>query len=164
VAAHQRLTTMEGSRLLALAGFVGLTFLAPLAGAWSPPGEWYRSLVKPAWTPPAWVFGPAWTVLYLSMAVAAWGMWRRAGWGAPHRWWLAQLALNAAWTPIFFGLRQPGWAFAEIVLLWLATAVTLAQFLKTVRWTGWLLAPYLAWLTFAAALNLAIWRMNPELP
>lgn len=164
MAAHQRLTTMEGSRLLALAGFVGLTFLAPLAGAWLPPGDWYRALAKPDWTPPSWVFGPAWTFLYLSMAVAAWGVWRKAGWSTPTRWWLVQLALNAAWTPVFFGLRQPGWAFAEIVLLWLAAAVTLAQFLKTVRWAGWLLVPYLAWLTFAAALNFAIWRMNPELP
>jgi translocator protein len=149
---------------LVLVGFIGLTFLAPLAGAWSPPGEWYRSLAKPAWTPPSWLFGPAWTFLYLSMAVAAWGVWRRAGWAAPHRWWLAQLILNAAWTPLFFGLQQPGWAFAEIVLLWLAVAVTLAKFMGTVRWAGWLMGPYLAWLTFAAALNFAIWRMNPELP
>jgi tryptophan-rich sensory protein len=150
--------------VLALVGFIALTFLAPATGAWAPPGDWYRSLAKPTWTPPSWLFGPAWTFLYLSMAVAAWGVWRRVGWAAPHRWWLVQLLLNAAWTPIFFGLRQPGWAFAEIVLLWLAVALTLVKFLGTVRWTGWLLVPYLAWLTFAAALNFSIWRMNPELP
>jgi len=149
---------------LALVGFIGLTFLAPLAGAWAAPGDWYRSLTKPSWTPPPWLFGPAWTFLYLSMAVAAWGVWRKRGWSAPNRCWLAQLFLNAAWTPLFFGLRQPGWAFAEIMLLWLAVAVTVVQFLKTVRWAGALMVPYLAWVTFASALNFAIWRMNPEHP
>lgn len=149
---------------LTLIGFIGMTFLAPLAGAWSMPGEWYRSLAKPSWTPPAWLFGPAWTVLYLSMAVAAWRVWRKAGWAAPMRWWLVQLVLNAAWTPIFFGLRQPGWAFAEIVMLWIAIAVTMILFLRTVSWAGWLMGPYLLWVTFAAALNLAIWRLNPAHP
>jgi tryptophan-rich sensory protein len=98
------------------------------------------------------------------MAVAAWGVWRKVRWAAPNRWWLAQLVLNAAWTPLFFGLRQPGWAFAEILLLWLAIAVTMLQFFKNVRWAGILMVPYLAWVTFASALNFAIWRMNPELP
>ncbi|NJM55561.1 MAG: tryptophan-rich sensory protein [Verrucomicrobiae bacterium] len=147
-----------------LAGFVFLTFLAPLAGAWAPPGEWYRSLNKPSWTPPSWLFGPAWTFLYLSMAVAAWVVWRRAGWSAPLRWWLAQLALNAVWTPLFFGLRQPGWAFAEIVLLWLAIAVTMVKFFRVKRWAGALLVPYLLWVTFAATLNFALWRMNAAQP
>jgi len=146
--------------LAALAGFVLLTFLAPLAGAWMPPGEWYRSLNKPSWTPPPWVFGPAWTFLYLSMAVAAWGVWRRAGWSSPLHWWLAQLVLNAVWTPLFFGLRQPGLAFAEIALLWLAVAISTAKFFPVVRWAGALMVPYLLWVTFAAALNFALWRMN----
>ncbi len=149
---------------LVLLGFILLTFLAPLAGSWAAPGDWYRSLAKPVWTPPPWLFGPAWTFLYLSMAVAAWGVWRQVRWAAPNRWWLVQLALNAAWTPLFFGLRQPGWAFAEILLLWLAITVTMLQFFKTVRWAGLLLVPYLAWVTFASALNFAIWRMNPDLP
>jgi len=147
-----------------LAGFILLTFLAPLAGAWAPPGDWYRSLEKPAWTPPPWLFGPAWTVLYVCMAVAAWGAWRRVGWSAPLRWWLAQLVLNAAWTPMFFGLRQPGWAFVEILLLWLAIAVTASKFFPVVRWAGWLMVPYLLWVTFASALNFALWRMNPATP
>lgn len=145
---------------LMLAGFILLTFLAPLAGAWTPPGEWYRSLAKPSWTPPGWVFGPAWTLPYLCMAVAVWGVWRRVGWSAPTRWWQVQLALNAAWTPVFFGLREPGWAFAGIVLLWLAIAVTMQKFFPVVRRAGWLLVPYLLWVTFASALNFAIWRMN----
>jgi tryptophan-rich sensory protein len=143
-----------------LAGFVGLTFLAPLAGVWSPPGEWYQGLAKPTWTPPGWVFGPAWAVLYLLMAAAAWRVWRCGGWITPLRWWLVQLALNAVWTPIFFGLKQPGWAFAEIVLLWLAILMTLRQFLAVERTAGWLLVPYLLWVSFASALNFAIWRLN----
>ncbi|MEN9572681.1 MAG: hypothetical protein RL514_536 [Verrucomicrobiota bacterium] len=146
--------------LLPLIGFIGLTFLAPLAGAWSPPGEWYRALAKPAWTPPGWVFGPAWTVLYLLMATAAWRVWLRTGWTTPLRCWLVQLALNAAWTPLFFGLKQPGWACAEIVLLWLAIAVTLRQFFVVEQRAGWLLVPYLLWVSFATALNFAIWRLN----
>lgn len=144
----------------ALLGFIGLTFLAPLAGAFSPPGDWYRGLAKPAWTPPGWVFGPAWTLLYMLMATAAWRVWKRVGWTLPLRCWLVQLALNAAWTPIFFGLQQPAWAFAEIVLLWLAIAATLRQFLTIDRAAGWLLVPYLLWVTFASALNFAIWRLN----
>jgi tryptophan-rich sensory protein len=144
----------------ALIGFLVLTFLAPAAGVGAMPGEWYRSLAKPSWTPPPWLFGPAWTFLYVSMAVAAWGVWRKVGWSAPVRWWLLQLILNAVWTPLFFGLRQPGLAFTEIILLWLAIAVTLVKFFKTVRWAGVLMVPYLAWVTFASALNFAIWRMN----
>ncbi|NBV22077.1 MAG: tryptophan-rich sensory protein [Proteobacteria bacterium] len=151
---------MNSKSTLALIGFIGLTFLAPLAGAGSPPGDWYRGLAKPEWTPPGWLFGPAWTVLYLLMATAAWRVWQRVGWTLPLRCWLIQLALNAAWTPLFFGLKQPGWAFGEIVLLWLAIAVTLRQFFMVERWAGGLLVPYLLWVTFASALNFAIWRMN----
>ena len=152
---------MKAKSTLVLAGFIGLTFLAPLAGAWCPPGDWYRALAKPDWTPPGWVFGPAWTVLYLLMATAAWWVWRRVGWTLPLRCWLGQLALNAAWTPLFFGLKLPGWAFVEIVLLWLAIALTLREFRAVERTASWLLVPYLLWVTFAAALNFTIWRMNP---
>ena len=147
-------------QIAALIGFIGLAFLAPLASAGIDPRAWYPALIKPAWAPPAWIFGPVWTLLYLAMGVAAWGVWRRRGWSPPLALWLVQLTLNAAWTPIFFGLRETGWAFAEIVLLWLAIAATLIAFAKVARWSAWLLAPYLAWVTFAAALNFAIWRLN----
>lgn len=146
--------------MAALVGFVGLAFLAPLASAGIDPRSWYSGLAKPSWAPPGWIFGPVWTLLYAMMGIAAWGVWRRRGWSVPLAQWLVQLALNAAWTPIFFGLRQPGWAFAEIVVLWLAIAATLVAFASVVRWSAWLLAPYLAWVTFAAALNFAIWRLN----
>ena len=153
----------EGStawNIAALIGFIGLTFLAPLASAGIDPRSWYPALAKPAWAPPAWLFGPVWTLLYTAMAVAAWGVWQRRGWSPPLALWLVQLALNAAWTPIFFGLQKPGWAFAEIVALWLAIATTLMAFAKVARWSAWLLAPYLTWVTFATALNFAIWRLN----
>jgi tryptophan-rich sensory protein len=122
---------------------------------------WYAQLRKPSWAPPPGVFGPVWTVLYLMMGLAAWGVWQRAGWTRALIPWTVQLVLNAAWTPIFFGLRQPGWAFADIVVLWLAIAATIAAFARVKVWTAWMMAPYLAWVTFAALLNFSIWRINP---
>jgi tryptophan-rich sensory protein len=146
---------------LALAGIVAVTFCAPLAGMFSLPGAWYAELAKPAWNPPAWVFGPAWTLLYTLMAVAAWLVWRRDGWRRPLLLYCVQLALNAAWSPIFFGARQPGWALVVIVALWAAILLTLLSFRRVSKPAGWLFAPYLAWVTFATALNFALWRLNP---
>ncbi len=154
----ERSTAASG---LALLGFIFLAFLAPLASIWIEPRAWYPSLNKPTWAPPAWIFGPVWTFLYITMGLAAWGVWRQRGWSFPLRVWLLQLALNAAWTPTFFGFRQIGWALAEIVFLWLAIVATLIAFAKVARWTAWSLVPYLAWVTFAAALNFALWRLNP---
>ena len=123
---------------------------------------WYRNLPKPSWTPPAGLFAPVWTALYLLMAVAAWRIWVRAGLGSPAvRLFLAQLALNAGWSWIFFGLRRPGWAAAEIVALWLCLLATTIAFWNEDRLASALLWPYLAWVSFASALNFAIWRMNP---
>jgi tryptophan-rich sensory protein len=126
--------------------------------------EWYPTLAKPSWTPPGAVFAPVWTALYFLMAVAAWLVWRKAGGLAAARLPLAlfavQLALNAAWSVLFFGLRMPGLAFGELVLLWLAIAATLAAFRRVVPAAGLMLAPYLAWVTFAGALNFTLWRLN----
>jgi len=147
----------------ALVGWLGLSCLAALTGFFIQPDGYYAALAKPAWSPPAWVFGPAWTVLYILMAVAAWMVWRRGGWRAQRGalgLYLVQLALNALWTPLFFGLQNPGLAFAEIVLLWLALAATLVAFFRVDRWAGCLLVPYLLWVSFAAALNFAIWRLG----
>jgi tryptophan-rich sensory protein len=153
-----------GRQILALLCWVLLCFAAAAFGGLFMPGEWYASLKKPSWNPPGWVFGPVWTALYTMMAVSAWLAWKRGGWSA-QRWgltlFLVQLALNAAWTPLFFGLRQPGWAFAEIVLLWLAIAATLAAFRPVNRAAAGLLAPYLAWVSFTAVLNFTLWRWNP---
>ena len=128
----------------ALVGWVLICFAAASLGGLFMPGEWYASLKKPTWNPPSRIFGPVWTPLYTAMAVAAWLVWRRGGSAAQRRpllLFLAQLALNAVWTPLFFGLRRPGLAFAEIMLLWLAIAVTFAAFYSDSRAAAWLLAP-----------------------
>ncbi len=149
---------------LALAGFILVTFLAPAAGAFAPPGEWYAALNKPSWNPPSWVFGPAWTLLYTLMAVAAWRVWKRGGFAAQARplgLYFIQLGFNAAWTPVFFGAQETGWALVIITLLWLAILLTLISFWRARRSAGWLLLPYLLWVTFASSLNFMIWRLNP---
>jgi tryptophan-rich sensory protein len=147
----------------ALAGWLALCFGAASLGAVFMPGEWYAALRKPSWNPPGWVFGPVWSALYTMMAVAVWLVWKRGGFVAQRRplaLFLAQLFLNAAWTPLFFGLHRPGIALVEIVLLWLAIAATLAAFRPVSRVAVWLLAPYLVWVSFATMLNLALWRLN----
>ena len=153
-----------GSRsTLGLAGWILLTFLAPAAGATSLPGAWYAGLVKPSWNPPAWLFGPVWTTLYLLMAVAAWMVWRRGGWQNPRRpiaWYLVQLALNAAWSPLFFGMHQPLAALADIVLLLLAVGFTLRAFASVHRPAAFLLVPYLLWVSFATVLNWTLFQLN----
>jgi tryptophan-rich sensory protein len=139
------------------AAAVGSAFTAPAIPAW------YAGLRKPSFTPPSWIFGPVWSALYLMMAAAAWLVWRRGGWAAataPLVLFLVQLAFNVGWSGLFFGLRQPGAAFAEIVVLWCLIAATLAALWRVSPAAGALLAPYLAWVSFAAALNFAVWRLN----
>ncbi len=126
---------------------------------------WYATLAKPSWTPPNWVFGPVWTALYIAMAVAAWLVWRQKGWAGarvPLALFAVQLVLNVAWSWLFFGLKSPGLGLIEIVLLWIAIAGTLAVFWRRSVVAGLLLAPYLAWVTFAAALNYSIWQLNAQ--
>jgi len=146
-----------------LVGWAALTFCAAATGVFVSTGGWYASLVKPSWNPPGWLFGPVWTLLYAMMTVAAWLVWRRGGWRGqklPLGLYLVQWGLNALWTPLFFGLRQPGIAFAEIVLLAAAVLATLVLFWKVRRTAGLLMTPYALWVTFAAVLNYAIWRLN----
>jgi len=148
---------------MALAGWLLLCFASASLGAFFMPGEWYAALRKPAWNPPGWVFGPVWSVLYAMMAISAWLVWRQGGWGEqrkPLLIFLAQLALNAGWTPLFFGLQRPGIAFAEIIVLWLAIVCTIAAFWRVHRTAAWLLVPYLAWVSFAAVLNGSLWWLN----
>ncbi|WP_089158343.1 TspO/MBR family protein [Micromonospora sp. NBS 11-29] len=152
----------RGRTWWALLGFGAATFAAAAIGGLGVRGTSaeYRSLEQPAWAPPSWLFGPVWTLLYALIAVAGWLVWRRVGFG-PAIWaWVAQLVLNAAWTPLFFGAGRYGLAFAEIVVLWLAIGVTVALFRRVSRPATLLMLPYWAWVTFAAALNFAIWRMN----
>jgi benzodiazapine receptor len=126
--------------------------------------SWYTAIAKPGFTPPGWVFGPVWTILYLLMGVAAFLVWRR-GLGsqavkAALIWFLVQLVLNASWTPIFFGLHRIGLALLVVVALWAAIAVTMVYFFRVSTWAGWLLVPYLLWVSFATILNASIWQLN----
>lgn len=149
---------------MGLAGWAALCFSAAATGVLVSTGDWYAGLAKPSWNPPGWVFGPVWTVLYAMMAVAAWWVWRQGGWRAQRGalgMFLLQWVFNALWTPLFFGLHRPGLALMDLLALWVALAFTVARFWKVRAGAGLLLVPYLAWVTFAAALNLAIWRLNP---
>ncbi len=129
-------------------------------GASFPPGEWYAGLQKPAGTPPDAVFGPVWTVLYACIGVAGARVWLRAGAGLPIALWVLQLALNATWSWLFFGLHRPGLALAEICALWLAIGATALAFRPVSRAAAWLLVPYLLWVGYAARLNWGIWQLN----
>lgn len=143
--------------------FLLATFAAAAFGARFLPGPWYEALAKPSWNPPNWLFGPVWTVLYIAIAVAAWMVWRQVGWqaaAAALTVWLLQLVLNGAWSWLFFGLRRPGWALVEILVLWVVIAITVALFWRLRPAAGALLLPYLAWVSFAALLNGTIWRLN----
>ncbi len=150
----------------ALAGFVAVCFAAAGLGVWltgSAVTSWYQTLNKPSWNPLDWLFGPVWSVLYLMMAVAAWIVWQRLGWqrgAVPLILFAVQLVLNVAWSGLFFGLRSPAAALFEIVLLWGAILATLLSFWRVSRGAGWLMVPYLLWVSFASILNLAIWRLN----
>ena len=150
-----------------LVGFViwlAVCFGAAAFGGRFSPGEWYSNLSKPSWTPPGYVFPPVWTFLYITMGTAAWLVWKKEGFSgravAPLTLFLVQLLLNAVWPWLFFGLHLPGLAFAELVLLWLVISVVLVTFFKQDTWAGALLVPYLLLVSFAAALNFSVWRLN----
>ncbi len=165
---------------LSLVVFLLAPFLAASVGGFATQTSvdtWYKTLRKPAWNPPAWVFGPVWTTLYTLMGIASWLVWRsNAGKKHPDDSTLVQhqpsgvqgalqiygiqLALNALWSILFFGARRIRWAFAELLVLWGMIAVTLVRFYRIKPIAGWLLVPYLLWSTFAAFLNATIWRMN----
>ncbi len=124
---------------------------------------WYQTLAKPAWTPPDWVFGPVWTALYLIMGLASWWVYRAGPSPVVQQALLlygVHLMLNLAWSVLFFGLRRPDLALADIAALWLALLLTIQRFAAVRPVAGWCLLPHLAWVTFAAALNLAVWWRN----
>ena len=127
-------------------------------------GTWYAALRKPVFMPPGWLFGPVWVALYALMSIAAW----QAYVHAPSRRFVAvglalfavQLALNVAWSPLFFGLHKPGWALVDCVAMWLAIIATMVCFWQASRGACLLMVPYLLWVSFAAVLNAAVWRLN----
>ena len=150
------------------AGWLLLTgFTAYLGGLASiQAAAFYGELVQPVWSPPAWLFGPVWTVLYLMMAIAAILVWRQGGFTA-HRLalmlFIVQLILNGLWSWLFFAWQLGGVALLDIALLWIAIVATAVAFWRVRPLAGALLIPYLVWVSFAAVLNFTLWQLNPEL-
>jgi tryptophan-rich sensory protein len=150
------------TRMVSLVVFLVLVVTAAWLGSQFPAGEYYAQLNKPSWAPPAWLFGPVWSVLYVMMAVAMWRVWlsgQQARLGAL-AWWLIQLALNAAWSWLFFGLTRIGWAMAEMALLIGMVILCIKAFSLISKPAAWLMVPYLLWLGFAFALNFSLWTLN----
>jgi len=152
---------------LRLVGFMAASFTAGAIGSlatFANVRTWYPLLHKPSWNPPSWIFGPVWTVLYVLMAVAIWRAWRASSSDAVRArlviGYFGQLALNAGWSIIFFGLKQPAWAFVDIIALWALLVALQIDIRRTDRLAGWLWLPYLLWVSFATALNLAIVWLN----
>jgi tryptophan-rich sensory protein len=146
--------------LIALAVCFAASAIGGLITATSVDG-WYQELARPTWNPPDWVFAPVWTTLFAAMAVAAWLVWRRdRRWTGALTLFAIQLALNVGWSALFFGLRSPGAALIEIVILVAAIAATAVAFWRRSRPAGALMIPYLLWVGFATALTAAIWRLN----
>lgn len=151
---------------LGLLGWLLVTFAAAAIGgaASATPEVIYTELIRPAWAPPASVFSPVWTVIYLSMAFAAWAVWRRAGFaGAPEALWLylIQLVPNALWSWLFFGWDLGALAFADALLLWTLVICMTIAFWRASAAGGLLVLPYLLWVTYAVALNYTLWQINP---
>lgn len=152
----------------ALVACIGVTAVAAASAAYASrtSAEFYAQLDKPVWAPPAWLFGPVWSVLYLLMAVAAWRVWRAQGLQRARgalALYLLQLAFNALWTWLFFVWRDGPWATAEVVTLWATIAATLVAFKRADNPAAVLLVPYLAWVSFASALTISVWQRNPAL-
>lgn len=147
-------------RYISLFVFLGLTTLVAIIAGAFPPGEWYEALSKPEWTPPNWVFGPVWSLLYLFIAIAGWLVWRSKGLGLALLFWLAQLVLNGLWSYFMFGQNQIDSAMIDASLLWLAIAGFIFTSWRVSRLAALLFVPYLAWVSFAAALNLAVLQLN----
>jgi translocator protein len=147
------------------AGLILATVLVAVAGgvASASAPAFYRELERPRWAPPARLFGPVWSVLYVLMTWAALRVWHAAGAHPALALHLLQLLLNGLWSWLFFRRRRGDLAFLEILMLWGALAATLAGFRRVDALAGWLLVPYLAWLSLAAALNWSVWRRNPRL-
>lgn len=148
------------SRYASLLVFLALVLGAAYFGMTYLPGPFYAALQKPAWTPPNEIFAPVWTVLYVMIALAGWIAWRAQGFG-PLLWlWLIQLGLNGAWSYFMFGEKQIASALVDISVLWLAILTFIVVAWPVRRSAALLFVPYLLWVTFAAVLNLEIWRLN----
>lgn len=156
------MSTLTRHRWPGLALFALVVALVAVVGglAATNAGAVYVRLDLPVWAPPQWLFGPAWTVLYILIAISGWLVWEARGFDSSFVPYAVQLVLNALWTPLFFGAGLYGAAFLDISLLWVAILVNIVMFLRRRPVAGWLLAPYLLWVTYAGALNLFIWLSN----
>ena len=130
-------------------------------GTMTIPGDWYSNLNKPFFNPPAWIFAPVWTLLYLAIAIAGWRVWRRGGETVLWRLWIIQMGLNLLWSPVFFGAQHPGLALVVIITLLSAIISFIAVGWRINRITALLFVPYAVWVGFATALNAAIFYLNP---
>lgn len=154
---------MDLAAEIGLIGFIIVAFLAATGGAIWRPGAWYETIRKPSWRPPNWLFAPVWMVLFGMIAVSGWLVWREVGLvggGLAFVAYGVQLVLNFFWSGVFFGLKRIGLAALEMAALWIAIAVNIALFHEITPWAAYLLLPYLAWVSFAFVLNIAIWRLN----
>jgi translocator protein len=149
------------SRYVSLILFLVLVVGGGLAlGGLTVPGAWYAGLNKPSFNPPAWLFGPVWTVLYVLIAVAGWRVWQRDRTGWLMKLWWAQLSLNFLWTPVFFAAHQVGLALIVILLMLAVILAFIAMTWRQDRVAAWLFVPYAAWVALASVLNASIWMMN----
>lgn len=161
-------STQGGRKIVGLLFWLALSFAAAAIGgvASASAPEFYRELVRPTWAPPAWVFGPVWTMLYLLMGIAAWLVWRERGFGGARTalaLFLVQLVANAMWSWLFFAWQLGALATVEIFILWGLILATTITFWRIRPLAGALLVPYLLWVSFASVLCIAIWRANPQL-
>jgi tryptophan-rich sensory protein len=158
---------MPQKRILGLLVWLGVTFATAAVGAAASiqAKSFYAGLVRPDWAPPAWLFGPVWTGLYLLMGIAAWLVWRERGFLAaalPLGLFLTQLVANGLWSWLFFVWKLGALAFAEVLMLWLLIAGMVVAFRRVSPLAAGLLLPYLAWVTFASALTYSVWQRNPQ--
>lgn len=140
-----------------------ICFIPAIIGSQFGPSDWYQALNKPDWNPPNWIFGPVWTLLYFLMGISVWIIWKNYGLknaAIPIGFFIVQLIFNAAWSWLFFGLENVSLAFVDIILLWTFILITLIMFWKLDTWSGVLLIPYIAWVSFATFLNYNIWQLN----
>lgn len=155
-------------QILALLVWLAICFIASGVGAAASirAASFYAELIQPSWAPPAAVFGPVWTILYVLMAVAAWLVWREGGFRANRpalNLFLVQLAVNGLWSWLFFAWHLGTFALANIAVLWLLIVVTVVSFWRVRPVAGAIMIPYLLWVSFAFALNFSVWQLNPKI-
>jgi tryptophan-rich sensory protein len=158
----------KSKQIIGLVFWLALSFIAAAIGgaASIQAGPFYMQLMRPEWAPPPDLFGPAWTILYTLMGIAAWLVWRAGGFRAARTaliLFLMQLTANVLWSWLFFGWHLGGVAFADIILLWVLIVATLIAFWRVKPLAGALLIPYLLWVSFASALNYSVWQLNPQI-